>query len=133
MADNNFNKRVGKHLQAARKAAGFKSAKAFAEHIGHSPSAYTEYEQGRRMFSYEQAWEFADALGCTLDALGGRKPPERAYNDPGQAALNASYENMNKNGKETLTAVARSMEKDTANRIVKDKPERADGQAAVGA
>ena len=126
-------KAIGTHLQAARKAAGFKSAKAFADHIGLSKDTYTGYEQGRISLSYERAWEFADALDCTLDALGGRKPPEHAYEDPGQAALNASYENMNESGKETLAAVARSMERDTANRIVNDRPERADGQTAMGA
>lgn len=126
-------KAIGSHLQAARKAAGFKSAKAFADHIGLSKDTYTGYEQGRISLSYERAWEFADALDCTLDALGGRKPPERAYDDPEQAALNASYENMNGDGRQTLVSVAKSMEKDTRNRIVKDRPERADGQAAMGA
>ena len=63
------------NLQAMRKAAGFKSARAFAEHIGMNVSTYTDYEQGRRMFALEQAWEFADALGCTLDELAGRTPP----------------------------------------------------------
>ena len=133
MANREFAKRIGKQLQEARRSAGFKSAKAFAEHIGYSPSAYTEYEQGRRMFTYEQAWEFCDVLGCTMDELGGRKPPERAYSDPRQAQLNASYENMNDNGRDSLAAVARSMEKDTANRTFKDSAERVDDQTAMGA
>ena len=60
------------NLQALRKAAGFKSAKAFAHHIGMNVNTYTDYEQGRRMFALDQAWEFADALGCTLDELAGR-------------------------------------------------------------
>ena len=63
------------NLQALRKAAGFKSAKAFAHHIGMNVNTYTDYEQGRRMFALDQAWEFADALGCTLDELAGRTPP----------------------------------------------------------
>lgn len=133
MVETDFSNKVGKQLQSLRKAAGFKSARVFAEHIGYSPSAYTEYEQGRRMFTYEQAWDFADALNCTLDELGGRKPPERTYRDPLQASLNASYENMNDKARETLEAVAKSMERDTVNRIVKDRQD-CDGKATkIGA
>lgn len=118
-------------LQNIRKARGFKSARDFAEHIGMNGATYTDYEQGRRSFSLEKAWEFADALDCSLDDLAGRKRP-RKFGDPMQEALNASYENMNERGKDTLTAVARSMEKDTANRTFKDGEEHADGESAVG-
>lgn len=118
-------------LQFIRRRAGFRSAKAFAEHIGMSVGTYTQYEQGQRSLSLEKAWEFADALDCSLDDLAGRKRP-RKFGDPMQEALNASYENMNERGKETLTAVARSMEKDTANRTFKDGEEHADGESAVG-
>ena len=58
-------------LQRIRKEKGFKSAKAFADSIGMNTHTYTDYEQGRRMFSLETAWEFADALECTLDELAG--------------------------------------------------------------
>lgn len=66
-------KQIGRYLQMRRKQAGFKSAKAFAEYIGINPGTYTGYEQGRRSFDYEQAWQMADALDCTLDELGGRE------------------------------------------------------------
>lgn len=67
-------------LQAMRKRAGFKSAAAFAEHMGLNPGSYTNYEQGIRPFTLEQAWDFADVLGCSLDELAGRDwpPAERA-------------------------------------------------------
>lgn len=120
------------NLQAVRKAAGYKSAKAFAEHMGMSVGTYTQYEQGQISLSLEKAWEFADALDCSLDELAGRKRP-RKFGDPMQSALNESYENMNSHGRETLVSVARSLEKDTANRIEKDGQEHADGQAAAGA
>lgn len=66
------------NLQAMRKRAGFKSARAFAEHMGISVDSYTAYEQGKVNMSLLQAWEFADALDCTLDELAGRKSPNVA-------------------------------------------------------
>lgn len=130
---SDFKKSVGKNLQARRKEAGYKSAKSFAEYIGMETSAYTEYEQGRRSFTYEQAWEFADALNCTLDAIGGRIPPKQSqFSDEKQSYLNNCYENMNDKGKDTLLSVARSMERDTANRIVKDREDN-NNQSAIGA
>ena len=118
-------------LQRIRKSRGYKSAKEFALHIGMSPNTYTGHEQGKP-FDLEKAWEYADALDCSLDELVGRSRP-RKFGDPMQSALNESYENMNGHGRETLVSVARSLEKDTANRIVKEGSENADGQAAAGA
>lgn len=60
-------------LQELRKEAGYGSARAFAEHIDMPVATYTDYEQGRRAFTLERAWFFADALGCTLDQLAGRE------------------------------------------------------------
>ena len=67
-----MKKTIGKSLQAARKAAGYKSARSFAEHMQYNVGTYTNWEQGKQMFSLEQACEMADALNCTLDELGGR-------------------------------------------------------------
>lgn len=100
MFDENFQKRVGKHLQSLRKEAGFKSAKSFADFVGISPSAYTEYEQGRRSFTYETAWAFADALDCTIDEIGGRIPPANKYADERQEALNNQFESLSDEGKD---------------------------------
>lgn len=120
------------NLQDIRKARGYKSAKAFAQHVGMSVRTYTNYEQGITALTLEKAWEFADALDCSLDELAGRKR-SRKFGDPMQSALNESYENMNSHGRETLVSVARSLEKDTANRIEKDGQEHAASKAAAGA
>lgn len=59
-------------LQKVRKAAGWKSARAYAEHLGIPVDTYTQYEQGKRTMNIIVAWEIADDLGCTLDAIAGR-------------------------------------------------------------
>lgn len=59
-------------LQECRKAAGFKSAKAFAEHIGMSVRTYTNYEQEVNELTLGLAWEFADELGCSIEDIAGR-------------------------------------------------------------
>lgn len=117
-------KYIGKNLQKQRKSAGFKSAKAFAEYMRLNPSTYTDYEQGRIAFTYEQAWQFADALKCTLDELGGRTPPEaRAYTDSDQEALNGYFESMNATGRSALVETARLMSDGDSVRIEKDEQE----------
>ena len=63
------------NLQHLRRADGWKSAKAFAEHIGMNPSTYAGYEQGNRPITLDDAHVFADALGCTIDDIAGRKTP----------------------------------------------------------
>lgn len=64
-------------LRRIRKAAGYKSAKAFAEAIGMPPTTYSKYEQaaddGEISMPLKSAWTIADALGCTIDALVGRE------------------------------------------------------------
>ena len=70
-------------------------------------ATYTDYEQGRRSFTLEKAWEFADALGCSLDELAGRswedpdkkealdpRPLLKAWNDIGQFIQDFGYENL---------------------------------------
>ena len=61
-------------LQELRKLAGFKSARAFAEHMGISPSTYTHYEQGDVSMPIEVACDFCKELECTLDQLAGLEP-----------------------------------------------------------
>lgn len=60
-------------LQKMRKAAGWKSARAFAEHIGMPVDTYTQYEQGKRTMNIEVAWDLADELNCTIDQIAGRE------------------------------------------------------------
>lgn len=62
-------------LQEIRKRAGFSSADSFADYMNMSRSTYKNYEQGTRKLTLERAWDFADALNCTLDELAGRTPP----------------------------------------------------------
>lgn len=91
--------RIGKSLQGRRKAAGYKSAAAFAEAMGFNVGTYTSWEQGVRPFDFRSAWVMADALGCTLDELGGRETPQPSYADQRQAAMNRIYARMNDAGK----------------------------------
>lgn len=121
MDTKKMRKKIGSHLQLMRKAAGFKSAKAFAEYVGFNANTYTQYEQGLVSFTYEKAWLMADALQCTLDELGGRTPPaEREYADPAQEALNGYYESMNADGRDALVASARLMSGSPDTRIEKE-------------
>ena len=69
-------------LQECRKAAGFRSAKDFAEHIGMSVRTYTNYEQEVNELTIGLAWKFADALGCTIGDIAGRT--EYMYMDLGE-------------------------------------------------
>lgn len=120
-------------LQNIRKARGFRSARDFANHIGIKPSTYTDYEQGRRVFSLEKAWEFADVLDCTLDELAGRDFPRPAFTDKDQEALNGYYESMNKEGRGALVDAARLMSGSPDTRIEKDGSKHTDVQTAMGA
>ena len=88
-------------LQEMRKRAGFKSAKAFADHIGMKKDTYTNYEQERRPITLELAWEFADVLGCTLDELAGREfhPPGEVISDPYERELVDLYRSVGPAGK----------------------------------
>lgn len=120
VTDEERRKSIGRNLQKLRKEAGFKSAKAFAEYMGISSSCYTEYEQGRRSFNYDQAWLFADALGCSMDELAGRPfktKEDRSFADKRQECLNEDYESMNDDGKEMLACVAKSLKKDPDNQL----------------
>lgn len=121
------------NLQQYRKQAGFKSAKAYAEYKKIPVGTYTDYEQGRRSFSLEKAWEFADDFNCTLDELAGRKPPnsggDKRFEDPSQEKLNEYYESMNDSARGTLIDAARMMSSASEARIVKDGGEPADDQA----
>lgn len=96
-------------LQKVRKRAGFKSAKAFAEHMGLNPNTYTDYEQGRIDFTLEKAWEFADALNCTLDELAGRESPPARIDDPLKRQVVDAYDSMTQAGRESLAGVAKGL------------------------
>lgn len=98
-------------LQALRKKAGFKSAKAFAGKIGMNAYTYTNYEQGKANFTLAQAWEFADLLDCSLDELAGRQwPPEGASSpEPGEVSLVSAYRELSEKGREVAINVVAGM------------------------
>ena len=60
-------------LQECRKAAGYKSAREFAEAIGMPVRTYTNYEQEDRDLTLGLAMQFAEAMGCTIDQIAGRE------------------------------------------------------------
>lgn len=97
------------NLQAMRKRAGFKSARAFAEHMNMSVNTYTNYEQGKSSLTLEQAWEFADELDCTLDELAGREwsAASEAPPDPVRDELNALYSSCTQQRRQRLVEYAR--------------------------
>lgn len=121
MVNAALRKHIGKHLQKARKDAGFKSARSFAESAGLEPTTYTAYEQGARAFNIEQAWEFAEALGVGIDELVGHETA-REYADPRQEQMNGCYETLNEESKEIIAGVVASFAADEDRRTVKDAP-----------
>ena len=59
-------------LKEIRKAAGFKTAREFAEAIGVPPTTYARYEQKLEHIPMPNAIRMADYLNVTLDSLVGR-------------------------------------------------------------
>ena len=104
-------------LQRIRYDRGFKSAKAFAEHIGMSKDTYTNYEQGARPITLELAWEFADVLGCTLDELAGRDFKADSYADPRQAVMNDDYARLSDAGKDAAAGAVRGIRASEGARV----------------
>lgn len=94
-------------LQLLRKKAGYKSAREFAEKNGYNPGSYTNYEQGVRNLSLEQAWEFADIFDCSLDELAGRKRPYKELPDPSEQELVDCYRASTNDRKDRILDTAR--------------------------
>lgn len=104
--DYSTAREFGSCLQAARKAAGYKSANEFALKNGFNPGTYTAHEQGRRNMTLEQAWQYADKLACSLDDIVGRQTP-KPYVDPEKAELNDCYDACSPERKRRLLETAR--------------------------
>jgi len=97
------------NLQSLRKAAGYNSARAFAEAVGISVNTYTGYEQDRIKLTLEKAWQLADFLSCTLDELAGRPfDDERTFADPRQAELNKCWDECEEGDRTAILRVAKS-------------------------
>lgn len=66
---------MASNLLELRKAAGYKNANDFAEAHGIPASTYARYESNPDKIPMERAWQLADILGTTIDAIVGRKAP----------------------------------------------------------
>lgn len=66
---------MASNLLELRKAAGYKNANDFAEAHGIPASTYARYESNPDKIPMERAWQLADILGTTIDAVVGRKAP----------------------------------------------------------
>lgn len=66
---------MASNLQELRKSAGYKNANDFAEAHKIPPSTYSRYESSPNKIPLRAAWQLADALGTTIDAIVGREVP----------------------------------------------------------
>lgn len=72
-----------------------------------SVGTYTDYEQGRRKFTFEAAWKFADELGVSLDELAGRewpRPPTSLASE--ESRLLALYRDTDQRGRAAIMRTA---------------------------
>lgn len=60
-------------LQDLRKQAGYRTAKEFAEALEVPATTYSRYEQSPEKIPLSAAWNIADHLGCSIDAVVGRE------------------------------------------------------------
>jgi transcriptional regulator with XRE-family HTH domain len=67
---------MGERLKRLRKAAGL-SQPGLAEAAGIPLGTLRQWEQNKRLPSWEGAIALADGLGCSLDELAGRETPAR--------------------------------------------------------
>ncbi|MBR1829051.1 MAG: helix-turn-helix transcriptional regulator [Atopobiaceae bacterium] len=98
-------------LVRLRKSAGFQSARKFAEAVGLSPTTYCRYERtpaGKGCgIPVRSAWEIADRLGTTIDAVVGRA---EAPADDDRRDLNAFYRSLSDSGKASLDEYVRYLD-----------------------
>ena len=85
-------------LQEIRKAAGYKSARAFAEQNGLNVRTYTHYEQGTRMMDAEVLWMLADIFGCTMEEIIGRVPPAANAASQAPERISRACDSLNDEG-----------------------------------
>ena len=67
---------MASNLLELRKAAGYRNASDFAEAHGIPASTYARYESNPDKIPMERAWQLADALGTTIDAIVDRSAPD---------------------------------------------------------
>lgn len=99
-------------LVRLRKDAGFQSARRFAEAVGLSPTTYCRYERtpaGKGCgIPVRSAWDIADKLGTTIDAVVGRL--DAAADDEDRRDLNAFYRSLSESGKAHLDEYVRYLD-----------------------
>lgn len=66
---------MASNLLELRKAAGYRNASDFAEAQGIPVSTYARYESNPDKIPMDRAWQLADALHTTIDAVVGREAP----------------------------------------------------------
>ena len=79
-------------LKKLRKGRGITQAE-MAEKVGVKLATYGTWERGDRMFSAEQLIKCAEILECSTDAILLHGTP-RDFDDPMEAALHATWENL---------------------------------------
>ena len=104
-----------------------------AKAIGSTDRIIGSWERGETDISLEDAFKVCLVLECTPNDLCGWDGGNggASFSDSGQASLNAYYESMNSQGRETLVQTARLMSGSPDTRIQKDKPEHVRVQEAM--
>lgn len=119
------------NLRKVREKAGLTQGQ-IAEVVDRDIKTVGNWERGKTYPNAEEIFLISTRCNCSPnDIFGWTENDAILYADPGQQRLNDCYENMNQKGKATLVSVARSMEKDSANRIVKDGPEHLANQQSA--
>lgn len=90
-------------LKELRKAAGYKTAEAFADRMGMKVKTLRNYEQGVTDYTLEFACEVCNVLGCTLDELAGRE------RDLDTGRFVSTLESLDKRDRDVLSALAEQM------------------------
>lgn len=115
------------NLRKVREAANLTQAQ-IAKAVDRDVKTVGNWEKNKTYPNAEEIWIIAELCNCSPNDLLGWNESCVRFADAEQQRLNDLYENMNQTGRTTLISVARSMERDTANRIVKDGQERLENQ-----
>lgn len=86
-------------LMELRKKKGFKNRAQFAERLCVSTRRVKSWERGETLIQLDDACMAADVLGCTLDELVGRTPPQPETTDPLLDSIHEDYASLSFSGK----------------------------------
>ena len=84
-----LTEKVGQRLRLARQAAGYKTARAFAQHFEIAQSTYSQYETGKRSFSVNILIRFSEFLDINPNWLLFGKLP--MFNSPESHILTGKF------------------------------------------